>query len=197
MKTLQLDDVTLLQGFHIRDKHTINQLHGLIYKKLCWFALKFLKDRELAHDAVTEAFIALLNAPDGFVNMDNINAWLYTRVRWNCWAALRPKAGHNKPRNIDDLIEMPDEDATVEERKIKAEVYHAILQEIERLPDRNKKIMKRYYLDDMTTQEIADELGMTVKTVHNVRALLLKSIKNELIRKSLTILILGILLPVK
>jgi RNA polymerase sigma-70 factor (ECF subfamily) len=197
MKELQPDEVALLRGFQSRDQRIINKLHGHIYQKLFWFAFKILKDRDQAHDAVTEAFIALLNAHNGFVSIDNIQAWLYTRVRWNCSTALRPKAGHDKPWNIDDHIEMPDEDATVEERKIQAEVYHAILQEIERLSDRNKKIMKLSFFEGMSSQEIADELEMNVKTVRNTRTLLLKTIKNELIRKSLTILILSILLPVK
>jgi RNA polymerase sigma factor (sigma-70 family) len=194
MKELQLDEVALLRGFNSRDKHTISKLHDLIYRKFFWFAFSFLKDKEQAQDAVNDAFIALLNVHDEFANLNNINAWIYNRVRWHCWVAFRRRANHG---SIDELNELPDEDATVEERRIKAEVYHAILQEIERLPNRGKQIMKLYFFEGKTTQEIADLLGMKVKTVHNVRALLLKSIKNELVRKSLTILILSILLPVE
>jgi RNA polymerase sigma factor (sigma-70 family) len=197
MKDLHIDDVALLRGFNNRDKYTINKLHSLVYKKFFWFAYSFLKDKELAQDAVTDAFIALLNAQDEFANMDNITAWLYNRVRWNCWVALRPKASRHMLRTTDELMDIPDEDATVEEKRIKAEVYHAILQEIEKLPARHKAILKLYFFEGKTTPEIAKLLEMNVKTVHNTRGLLLKSIKNELIRKSMTVIILGFLLPVQ
>ena len=197
MKELYIDDVALLRGFNSRDKFTINKLHGLVFKKFFWFAFNFLKDKEQAQDAVTDAFLALLNEQNEFASMVNIYAWLYTRVRWNCWVALRPKAGHGRLSSTDELTDIPDEDDSVEERKIKAEVYHAILQEIERLPDRDQKILRLYFFEGKETQEIADHLGMNVKTVHNTRKLLLRSIRNELIRKALTVLILGILLPVK
>ncbi len=194
MKVAQLDDVALLRGFNNRDSRTINKLHDLTYKKFYWFAYSFMKDNEQAHDAVTEAFIAILNAQESFVNLANIHAWLYKRVRWICIRELRRRQNHS---STDDLLELRDEAATIEEQRIKAEVYHAILLEIERLPTRNKQIMQLYFFEGKTTQEIADLLGMHVKTVHNVRALLLKSIKNELVRKSLTMLIVGIMLPVE
>jgi len=194
MKELHLDDVALLRGFNSRDKNTISKLHDLAFKKYFWFAFNFLKDKEQAQDAVTDAFLAILSEEDAFVSVGNIYAWLYKRVRWNCLGILRRRLNHG---NIEELINMPDEEASIEERRIKAEVYHAILQEIERLPSRNKLILELYFFEGKETQEIAELLGMNVKTVHNTRKLLLKSLKNQLVRKSLTVLILGILLPVR
>ncbi|OQP46247.1 hypothetical protein A4H97_31280 [Niastella yeongjuensis] len=194
MKKFQLDEVALLQGLNCRDKHTINKLHGHIHKKFYWYAYDFLKDKAQAEDAITDAYLAIIKWEEAFVSLNNIEAWLYKRVRWICLDILKKRATHG---NIEDLMEMPDDDNSVEERKTKAEFYHLALQAIENLPDRNKKLMKLYYLDEMSTRDIADELGMNVKTVHNTRKLILKAIRNELIRKSLTVLILGILLPLK
>jgi RNA polymerase sigma factor (sigma-70 family) len=185
MKQKNIDDVALLRGIYNRDKLIIREFYRLVYNKFYWFAFKFLKDKQLVNDAVNDAFLALLNEQSAFVSIDNIYAWLYNRVRWNCWAALRPKADHDKLRSTDELMALPDEDETIEDRVVKAEVYNMILQEIERLPDRDKKILKLYFFEEKETQEIAELLGMNVKTVHNTRRLLLKYIRNELIRKAL------------
>ena len=197
MKEFHIDDVALLRGFNSRDEYSINKLHGLFYKKLYWFARTYLKDKAQAQDAVTDAFLALLNVQEAFEGIGIIRSWLFTRVYWNCLAALRPRAKQKMFKATDEFMDVPDEDSTVEERRIKAEVIHAILQEIEKLPERQKTIIKLYFFEGKTTQEIADHLHMNVKTVHNIRNLLLKSIKNELIRKSLMVLLLGFLLPVQ
>jgi RNA polymerase sigma factor (sigma-70 family) len=196
MNDQHIDEVALLRGFHSREKYAINKLHGLVIRKYLWLAHKFLKDKEQARDVVNDAFIALLNAQKEFVSIANINAWLYNRIRWNCWKVLRPRAGDDLFITTDEPIEIPDEDPSAEDLRIKMEVINFILQEIESLPDRDKKIIKLYFFEGKTTQEIAALLEMNVKTVHNTRSLLLKSIKNELLRKALMLLIVGFFLPV-
>jgi RNA polymerase sigma factor (sigma-70 family) len=196
MHDQHIDEVALLRGFHSREKYAINKLHGLVIKKFLWFAYSFLKDKEQAQDVVNDAFIALLKVQTEFVSLANINAWLYNRVRWNCWKALKPRAGDDLFITTDEPIDIPDEDPSVEERRIKTEVYNSILQEIECLPDRDKQILKLYFFEGKETKEIAELLHMKVKTVHNKRRELLKSIQNELIRKALMLFIVSVLLPV-
>jgi len=195
MNDQHIDEVALLRGFHNREKQAINKLHGLVIKKYLWLAYSFVKDKEKAQDAVNDAFIALLNVQVEFESIANINAWLYNRVRWNCRVAVRPRAGGDLFIATDEPVDIPDEDPTAEDRRIKMDVYNYILQEIECLPDRDKQILKLYFFEGKTTQEIAELLKMKVKTVHNTRRELLKFIKNELIRKALMLLILGFFLP--
>lgn len=197
MNDQHIDEVALLRGFHNREKHAINKLHGLVIKKFLWLAHSFVKDKEQAQDMVNDAFIALLHAENEFVSLDHINAWLYKRVQWNCLKALKKKKGDELYLTSDEPVHLPDEDPSAEERRIKMEMYNFVLQEIECLPNhRHKQILKLFFLEGKTTQEIATQLGMSVKTVHNTRLLLLKSIKNELIRKALMLLMLGFFLPV-
>lgn len=194
MKVLPIDDIALLRGFNSRDEKSVSTLHGRFYHQLFFFARNFLKeDKDQAHDAVVDAFVALLNVQLEFESIGLIKNWLYTRVRWICLDILKPKAGLNLFTTADEF-DVTDEDPTVEEKRIKAEVIDAVFKEIEKLPGRHKTILKLYFLDNKKTREIAAQLHMPVKTVQNIRTQLLKNIKNELVRKSLMVLVLGLLI---
>jgi len=194
MKELPIDDIALLRGFNSRDVKSINKLHSRYYHQLFHFARNFLKeDKDRAHDAVVDAFVALLNVQGEFENLGLIKNWLFTRVRWICLDILKRKPGLNLITPPDEF-EVTDEDPTVEEKRIKAEVIDAVFKEIEKLPGRHKTILKFYFLEGKKTREIATILHMPVKTVQNIRTQLLKIIKNELIRKSLMVLVLGFLI---
>jgi RNA polymerase sigma-70 factor (ECF subfamily) len=116
--------------------------------RLWWALLTYTGDREIASDAVAEAFARALAQTD---QIREPSPWVW-RVAFRIAAAelkASSKRSDHQPDRLVDVDEMA------------ADVILAIRQ----LPDRQRAVVALYYLEDKTTREIASLLGMAVPTV--------------------------------
>jgi len=141
-------------------------------------AMKYLKDKEQAQDAVQQVFLkALTNLPAG--EIQNFKGWLYILMRNHCLQLLRDK---NYPAEEQMLANIPatdtDNDALLQQEHTLAQMGEAI----EELPDEQKKTIQLFYLKKLSYQQITDLTGysfMQVKSYiqngkRNLKQLLIK-----------------------
>jgi len=76
-------------------------------------------------------------------------------------------------------------EAFIQSRMAKAEVLQAILYEVETLPPVRRQIFKMIYLDDLSTNEIAQQLNITADTVRVQKARALNSLRTQVLKKGL------------
>ncbi|WP_285008376.1 sigma-70 family RNA polymerase sigma factor [Pedobacter faecalis] len=69
---------------------------------------------------------------------------------------------------------------------IQSEVLDLVNQEIEELPEKMRVVFKMLYVDDKSTAEIAEELGLSVQTVRNQKTKAIELIRNALARKGVS-----------
>lgn len=183
-----MDEFELLRGINSRDKRAVQTFHEQVFRKLYWFALTFVNDTADAQSIVNDVFLKVLKSEKVFESVFHVEKYLYNGVRWASADAL--KKDKRKGITIYDLSEVITEEEAIDEKIVKAEVYAAILQLIEKLPARDQTMLKLYFFENKKSPEIAQALNMPVQSVHNKRNKLIQSIKVELVRKKLIIFVL-------
>jgi RNA polymerase sigma-70 factor (ECF subfamily) len=115
--------------------------------RLWWALLAYTGDREIASDATAEAFARALGVADSIADPA---AWVW-RVGFRV-ATAELRSRRRPLPTFDDRYDM-------DERVL------AVILALERLSRRQRAVFVLFYLDDRTTQQIAELLSMSTATV--------------------------------
>ena len=153
------------------------QQAGLIY-----FAMKFVKDRPIAEDLVSEAFVKLWDRRDDFPSLPAIRSFLFTTVKNAGLNHIRQRQRHGLAhKEIEYLAEKTQE--FFEEEMLKAEILQRIWDGIERLPPARRQIFKMFYTDGYSTFEIAKILQLSVDTVRVQKARAIHALRAYILQR--------------
>lgn len=139
------------------------QAFGLIYqhyqKLLLRFAFKICNDKELAKDAVQEAWIKSASSLRRLDDPRVFKSWLYRMVRWKTTDLIRQKSQQQArvEEYQDERYEQQLSDAVDTSEELTAA--------INRLPALEKQMIHLFYLDELKISEIAVVLDIPVGTV--------------------------------
>ncbi len=129
-----------------------------LYLPLGMYALRLIGDVDEAEDAVQEAFFKAWQKIGQGVEINGFKAYIYRAVHNECVGRLRnsvPLAA------IESVADISDEDIDTSERDV------VLWSAIDALPERCRDIFLMSKRDGMSNAGIADELGISVKTVEN------------------------------
>lgn len=147
-----------VNGQHFRE------VFDTYFGELCHFAHSFTCDFDLSQDIVQETFIKYWKVRDVFSENGATRAWLYKTTRNGCLDHLKSKRTKTSSR-VQALellsMEMPPELDSIEIKEMKA-IIQTVLAE---LPELTSKIFNMNRYQDMTYPVIAQELGLSVKSV--------------------------------
>jgi len=134
----------------------------------------YLRDISMAEDAVQETFIKAYQHMDSFRGESSEKTWLYKIAINTCRDMRRSKWLRTFDRNVEfDALQIPVQGAS--------DVSIALMQEIMRLPVKQREVIFLFYYQDMTLAEIGKLLGAPVSTVgdrlHRARTMLRKAMK--------------------
>lgn len=122
------------------------------------YALRLVDDAVIAEDMVQDAFMKAWIYIEKGGEIDNFTAFMYRTLRNVCLSYLRDKRDMLGEEYIPD-VEEEDIDTSFRD----AEIWKAI----DSLPEKCREIFLMSKRDGLTNEEIADELGISVKTVKN------------------------------
>lgn len=163
----------LIPAFQQGDSTAFNTFFREHYKPLCYFAEQLTGDTAAAEDVVKDSFVKLWNQRTGFDHPKSIKSFLYTATRNACLNLLR----HEKVKeNFREEMKYLDEaaiDATVLQEMIRTELMQSIYKEIAQLPEKRRQVFRMVFIDGLSHEEIAQQLGISVFTVkeHKAKAL--------------------------
>ena len=129
-----------------------------LYLPLGMYALRIVGDAGDAEDVVEDAFLKTWQRVEAGLEIDNFRSFISRAVHNECVSFLRAK---KETVEIDAIAEIGDEEIDTSIRDAR------IWQAVDRLPDKCREIFLMSKRDGMTSEEIADELGLSVKTVKN------------------------------
>lgn len=142
---------------------------ALTYRmELTAYARSLLGDYPAAEDAVQEAMLVVVNKFDQFTEGTSMLAWCRSIVRLE---VLRMKQQRQRDRSLaerllDDAIDAAFDEFQTAQRSDEAEPWRKALQNcLERVPDRGRRVLKSRLVDDLSYQQIADRIGMTLEGV--------------------------------
>jgi len=131
----------------------------LYHNKLYGFAFKLTSNRDVANDAVQNAWLKASKNLRKLKDPRAFKSWIYRLVRWSALDLVK-KSNHDKKV----LEEFYNEDFFSNE--IENEFANSGLAElIEKLPNIEKQIIHLFYLDELTIKELSIILEIPVGTV--------------------------------
>lgn len=176
--------------YHFLDKQLFEQLFREYFTPLSYFALGYVNDLDTAKEVVQEVFINLWNKKDSIKSDKSVKAYLYTSVRNRCLNYIRD---HKKFRSYVLDVEIEDTEIFVENNSLtQEETQIKIHQAIDKLPEKCKEVFRLSRFDELKYKEIAEKLGISIKTVEVQISKALKILRKEL--KELIISMLLIIL---
>lgn len=167
------------------------------YPGLLFYASRIVGEDD-AEDVVQDAFLDLWRRQDEIEVGDGIQAFLYRSVYSKALNILK----HREVTDAYTATEMefykhrldyygPDHAEVIrriEDRELRAELRAAI----DELPEKCREVFKMSYLHDMKNKDIADVLGLSLRTVEAHMYKALKQLRDRLQYLRLLILLLGL-----
>ncbi|TDW97472.1 RNA polymerase sigma factor [Dinghuibacter silviterrae] len=158
------DEQALLDRLRQGDMDAFDVIYRRYVRELYLAAYKRLDNKELVEDLVQDVFFRLWNRRDQ-LHIDNLGAYLHTAVRYEI---LNHITRHKAPAAFYAPFEAILADAdTPENRLIAKELLELVYKYAETLPEKRKQVFLLHIKDKLSVNEIAEELNITTKTVHN------------------------------
>jgi RNA polymerase sigma-70 factor, ECF subfamily len=147
------------------------QLFQQLYDPLTRYAYTFVQDHTIAEDIVQDVFVRIWEKHQAIITAPQVRPYLYRAVRNVCLNHL----GSKKKIQLQSLSETDpgEEDSltwTITEEPDSADVpnYRELLKKgIEQLPEKCREVFLLSRTGQLSNQEIADQLGISIKTVNN------------------------------
>lgn len=154
------------------------------YSSLKFYASRFLDDQQ-SEDVVQDAFMDLWHRRDQIEKGEHLRAFLYRSVYTRALNTLKHTAiVQNYGKAVVDIYVkkasyFSSDNNEILERIESNELGEEVLQVIESLPDKCKEVFKLSYLHEMKNKEIANVMGVSLKTVesHMYKALRLLRVR--------------------
>jgi RNA polymerase sigma-70 factor (ECF subfamily) len=161
----------------------------MYYARLCYFAQKLTGNhKEEAEDIAQEALMSLwINVKDKGVLPLNVQAYLFQTVRNRCYNYnKREKMKEQKAAHLRQLH--PLSENAIEQALMQEDIFNKIYIHIQSLPPRYAEILKLSFVDELDTNEIAEQLQLTPNNIRNIKARALEKIRLLLAGKELLVL---------
>ncbi len=172
----KVTDPIIFQQIKKGDEAAFSRLFDAYYSALCLFANKYLQDMDLARSLVQQVFIDLWTKRERITVSTSVKSYLYTTVKNRCIDVLRKtKATSEISESVENLNQTPFRDLVEE-----AELNDRINASINQLPEKCREIFLLCRFEGLKYSEIAEKLGISVKTVEMQMGIALKKLRDSL-----------------
>lgn len=184
-----LPDETLLSRLKEGEEKAFTAIYIRYNKMLYVLAYKYLKDSFRAEDIVQQVFLKLWEARSLFAGAINLRNYLYTSAKNLILNEIRDNFSDMEKNYavIQNAPEFEDKLQSALEEKDLFQHFYKILAE---LPEQKRKVCLLKIRDNLSNQEVADKLHISVPTVKSHYSQAIKLLRDKMGR------LLGILLLV-
>lgn len=178
------EDAQLQKRFLAGDMAAYEALFHRYYGPLTGYAIKFVHDVDIARDLVQDLFVKLYQNRETTEIRFSFKAYCYSAVRNSCIKHIEKKKRQEK-HHSDIAASIPqaeDRDLIVE-----TEDEYRIYQAIEQLPEQCRRIFWMNRMDGKKNGEIAEELGISKRTVETQISKALRILREKLLEILLAI----------
>ncbi len=147
-----------------RDKDAFAAVYQKYHRYLYLLAVKYLKDAQLAEDAVQHVFVKLWETTKNIEIEINLKNYLYTMTKNYILNTIRDHKEEISLSYANAQIDIPGQDDIIkalEDKQMRSILY----QGVESLPPQKKEVCLRKLETTDSNQQIADKMGISVHTV--------------------------------
>ena len=185
---MELTNSDIILAFKQGDQEVFETLFRSYYQSLCRYANGLLNDSDEAEEVVQQMFVTIWEKRSSIEIKISFKSYLYRAVHNSCLNHLEKL----KVRQMYVAENSGNEEASAEhsERNLqKNELQTRISAALLKLPEQCRKVFLLSRQDEMKYSEIADHLGISIKTVENQMGKALRIMREEL-KEYLPIIIL-------
>jgi RNA polymerase sigma-70 factor (ECF subfamily) len=163
-------DYAVIQRILAGEKKAYAELVDRHKDRAMTLALKMLKNRQDAEEALQDAFIRAFNALPRFEWKSSFSTWFY-RIVYNVCATGLGKRDEERHMSIDDdeeggaAIEIVSDELPPDIALESSEFNAIVLDEIEKLPEAYGPTFALFFVQDMSYDEIAEVTGLPLGTI--------------------------------
>lgn len=158
-------DNEIIKGLKADDKKALTLLYNNYWKVLYISSYNLLKDKEVCEEIIQDVFIDIWNKRKEIEIKISLKSYLYACVRYKVFSQFRTK----KIMRV-ELFEELDKRlqyTTPETKMMLKELKQHVKLIVESLPEKCKRVYKLSRNEQLSHKEIADQLGISIKTVEN------------------------------
>ncbi|HBL78330.1 MAG: hypothetical protein A2W90_16265 [Bacteroidetes bacterium GWF2_42_66] len=179
-----MNDFFMLR-FKNGDEKAFETIFKSDYNKIVGFCNQFVNDRERAKNQAQEAFINLWLNREKIATFNGIRSFLYTYAKSACLNYIRhekvvSKYSDKQLQQKENLLNREVLESFDFNSLEFSELEELILRSIDELPEKCRQVFVMSRFDGKTNREIAEELGISVKSVEANMTRALKALKSNL-----------------
>ena len=177
----------LLARFRAGDEGAFEAMFRAYAAPLCTFALHFTRSRELAAEVVHDVFLLMWTRRDRLDVRTNLRAYLYRATRNRALEVARRDSFFRRWVERSTQEQAYDDAAhvtpTPHEQLEDDEQTSALRAAIDALPERRRMVVLLRWRDGLRNEEVAELLGISVKTVENQITQALRVLREQLLEQ--------------
>jgi RNA polymerase sigma-70 factor (ECF subfamily) len=166
------------------DKVAFGMLFSTYHERLYLFAIHYLNNKESAEDVIQDVFGYVWEKHQELVDVNNLSSWLFTITKNHCLKNIKHlKVVHKhsdelKYRQLD--IVRTALDGLDTSPMMFEEITNTMNVTLESLSPQARRIFRMSRFEEKKNREIAEELGISVKTVEANMSKTLKVLRTRL-----------------
>jgi RNA polymerase sigma-70 factor (family 1) len=192
------EDLILISAIGKKDKKVFEAFYKKYYKQLFSTAYQYVGQSEAAEEIVHDLFITIWNKADQLNIQYSMKSYLFRAIvnsslnfirkeKMNAQKQLAWRASHEEQEPITE-----DEEAAENEETLLKSLEEALVL----LPDKCKQVMYLSRFGKLKQQEIADQMGISLKTVKNHLTYGFQKLRNHMEKQGQVIIFLILFLKI-
>jgi len=176
---VDFDDKVIITKIKQGDVLSFDNIFKKYHKKVYYFAISYLKNKEDAEDIVQEVFMNLWKYRDQISEYYVFSKYLF-KITYNATCKKFRKQASDR-KHMEEVLKK----ISIEDNSIQLDIEFNNLMEttnnlIKKLPARQKNILLLSIEEHLTSEQIAQKLNITKKTVENYLAMAKRFLKKSL-----------------
>jgi RNA polymerase sigma-70 factor (ECF subfamily) len=158
------DEEKIWKLIQLKEGQAFENYYKAHYRNFFLAAFNYLKNTSLAEEIVNDVFLRLWETADTLHIESSLKSYIYRAV---INRSLNQLDKDKRDRlHLNELHRRPKESfeiKEIEDNELKISLFKAI----DELPEQCRKVFKMSRFEELKQQEIADQLGISIKTVKN------------------------------
>lgn len=161
-------------------EQTFKLLYEEYYAPFCLYAKRFIEDKEVREDIVSDVFTSLWDKMDSFdLQSDTAIGYIKMCVKNSCLNFLKHQEyewsyAENIQKKAPIYETEPDSVYTLDE------LYRMLYETLDKLPENYRTVFIKSFFEGKTHVEIAEELKLSVKSINRYKQKTMELLRNDL-----------------
>jgi RNA polymerase sigma-70 factor, ECF subfamily len=178
--TTNNDELFIVRKMMEGDRESFKYFFDKYYTHLCNFVLLYVKDPVLAEEVVQDIFVYFWESKHKLNINTSVQSYLFSASKFKSLNLIRDQRSHTKAiENMRGTAQGSDslDESTFDNPE---ELEQILSDSIAQLPERCRMVFMLSKNEKLSNNEIANQLGISVKTVENQMTIALKKLRETL-----------------